>query len=125
MHNVSAKLSLCTHLHTPQTPQSLPVEALQRVTPVTFLDKAVVARSILVSVVQYTSRRHAISAGAPSLLVVALHRFRKAVVHYKPDVGFVNAHAESNGGTHDRHKPLRPGCLCFFALLRFKPCVVG
>ena len=52
--------------------------------------------------------RFAIAACAPCFLIIGLNRFGQAHMHHKAHIGFVDPHAERNGGDHDhifaRHK---------------------
>ena len=59
----------------------------------------------------------AIASGSPRLLVIAFHVFGQVEVHHKPYIGFVDAHAKSNGGHNDLDVVMLEGTLSFLSLL--------
>src|SRR5207244_11083219 len=49
---------------------------------------------------QQTFARQTVASGAPGLLIIALDVFRQIVMHHEADVGFIDAHAERDGGAN-------------------------
>ena len=65
------------------------------------VDEVAVFLSIAAGVEEEAVGRFAVAAGAPGFLVVAFEVFGKVSVDDEADVGFVDAHAEGDGGDDD------------------------
>lgn len=66
-----------------------------------FVDEEVDGVDIGVAVEEEAIGTQAVTAGAPDLLVIAFQVFGQVVMENEADIGFINAHTESDGGDDD------------------------
>src|SRR5260221_5668413 len=65
-----------------------------------FVNKPVLLDYVSGAKEQKALARQAIATGAAGLLIITLDVFRQIVVHHKPHIGFIDAHAEGDGSTY-------------------------
>ena len=87
--------------------------------------EAVVRDHVGPRIEQHAIARQSVAAGASDLLIVAFDRARHVPVDDVADIGFVDAHAERNGGDHHLELVARKGVLEPIARRRFHAGVVG
>ena len=82
-------------------------------------------KDVFIGVESRTTPFEAIPAGAASLLIVVFDAFGHIVVDDKTHIGFVDAHAESDGCYDDVHGFHEKFVLGAGARFRIQSCVVG
>ncbi|MCY1215266.1 hypothetical protein D9M72_271080 [compost metagenome] len=90
-----------------------------------FVDHAALLHHVLQAIGQPGGGGQAVAAGAAGLLVIAFHGLGQVDVGHEADVGFVDAHAERNGGHHDHAVLAQEARLVGGAHLGAEPGVVG
>ena len=69
--------------------------------------------------------RETVSPGAADFLVIGFGVFRKVIMEDETDVGFVDPHAKSDGGHHERDLVLQELILIALAQVIAEPGVIG